>query len=854
MRSEGLTTFAVGVVALAFGAAGLSATATAQIEEIVVTAQKREQSLQDVPIAVAAYTEELLLNSGVDDIQELMNLSPSFQASSNVSETQGLVIRIRGIGTQGNNPAFESAVGVFIDGVYRARAGIALTELQDVERIEVLRGPQGTLFGRNTSAGALNIVTRGPSFESEGSAEVSYGNFDQFDIRGSISGPLVEDRLAVRVGAQFQSRDGIIEDLLTGERYDDKQRYRLKGQLLFTPTENADLRIIFDGRESNEECCFPVTFAKRAGVASNIINFLLTPGTQIDPPAPFNRQATKTPGRPLTQDVSEWGLSAELNVEFDSFTFSSVTAYRDFESFRQLDIDFTDADLINQSRVDVNQIFTQEFRVQGVWNRLDWLVGVFYSDETIKFDSTLTHGAQYEDFINARLGPLVAGVFGPTLLGPAGLPLNYTGLAQAFGVTPGFGWADGTGAIGDEFRSDNQSFSVFTHNVFNITEDLQAIVGFRYNIDDKRGRSNLNNDPANTPGCSAIQPALQSLPNILTLDSVFGNGDQRRIKDVLAVLGCLGIASPAFSFDLDQDVDEWNGVFGLSYNVNEDVMVYGNFSRGYKAGGINLDRAGTILSLVGDNTDPNNFLDPRFLPETVNAFEVGVKSSWLSNRLRANLALFWQNLDDFQLNTFTGFNFTPENVETAKSRGFELDVTAAPTEGLQFQGGVAYTKADYGDNITDLTNRLTNERGLRDLVTPIGTITGTPLPELSPLAGQQLTNAPRWVLTGAITYGRPISATGQIEMFVHGDFRWSSSYNTGSDLDPEKLQESFAIFNARGGFRSADGNWQVDIWAKNVFEKDYQQVAFDIPLQANDAFGAFLADPRTWGVSVRARY
>ncbi|TDI62844.1 MAG: TonB-dependent receptor, partial [Alphaproteobacteria bacterium] len=188
------------LTAMAFTGASLLATspAVAQLDELIVTATKREQLLQTVPIAISVFDTTQLRNSGVDTIHELMSLAPSFQSSSSNSETQGNTIRIRGIGTQGNNPGFESAVGVFIDNVFRARAGIALTELLDIERIEVLRGPQSTLFGRNTSAGALNIITKGPEFEFGGYVEGTYGNYDMYDIRGSVTGPIVGDKLAAR--------------------------------------------------------------------------------------------------------------------------------------------------------------------------------------------------------------------------------------------------------------------------------------------------------------------------------------------------------------------------------------------------------------------------------------------------------------------------------------------------------------------------------------------------------------------------------------------------------------------------------------------------------------------------------
>lgn len=884
MPKIGFQTLFIGAIALVIGWTDFSGAAKAQIEEIVVTATRREQSLQDVPIAVSVFSGEILENSGVDDIQELMNLSPSFQASTNVSETQGLVIRIRGIGTQGNNPAFESAVGIFIDGVYRARAGIALAEMLDIERIEVLRGPQGTLFGRNTSAGALNIITRAPTFERETNFQASYGNIDEFEAKGSFSGPIVEDKLAARLSMYFLRRDGFITDLITGEDLDTKKRYTIKGQLLFTPTENIDYRLIFDFREANENCCFPVTLNTDRDIRpSDIINGVLNTGsfinpfnpapklgTQVQPPDPFARLATAND--PTTQNVKDFGFSGELNIDFGAFKLTSITSYRQFTSFRQLDVDFTDADLIFNERRDVNEIFTHEVRLQGVWNKLDWLVGGFFSDENLTLDASLTQGADYEDFINARLGNLVLAYFldvGPLsfLSNPASqfsladLAASgfrpYSALAAVNGVAPGTGWFDGSGAQGDTFRSDNRSFSIFTHNVFNVTEDLQFIAGFRMNFDDKTAKSKLNNNPANTPGCTAILPALKTLPNVTMNDFGIAPGDLRLVKEVLGALGCLGIASPAFDIvNLQQDDNEWNGIVGLSYRINQDVMTYFHLSRGYKAGGINLDRAGTILSLVGDNSNPLNFLDPRFEPELVDAIEGGIKTSWLGNRLQINIAGFYNDIKNFQLNTFTGFNFTPENVAKVTTTGFEVDFRAVPTDGLTIQGGVAYAKADYGNNITDETNILANERGLRDLPAAFAAfgLSTTLLPEISPLAGKQLTNAPRWVFTGAVSYSTPLPMAPEYEVFGHIDFRWSSSFNTGSDLDPEKLQESFAIFNLRAGLRMFEGAWQIEGWARNVFDKDYHQVAFDIPLQANASFGSFLADPRTYGFTTRVRF
>ena len=814
------------------------------IEEIIVTSQRRSESVQDVPIAVTAIADTMLRNSGIDDIKELTQLAPSLQASSTNSETQGTVIRIRGVGTQGNNPAFESAVGVFIDGVYRARPGAALAELLDVERIEVMRGPQGTLFGRNTSAGAISMITAKPQFESGGYVEATYGDFNAYDIRGSFWGPLSEDKVAVRLSGLVASRDGLIDDLTTGNDINTRDRNQLKGQLLFTPNEDVELRIIADYRTSSEDCCFAVHFDERplGGAPGPIITNILEPGGQVSPPNPYARNAVVTSGRPLQHDVDDWGVQAELIWQLGNVELTSITAYRDFTSDRHQDIDFTGADYLDNIREDGIENFTQEFRLAGENGRLDWIIGAFYADETISLTASILHGAQYESFLNLRSGPLVAAIYGPAL----GVS-NYTELAALLSggaVAPGTGWADGTGAINDRFESDNSSIAVFTHNVFELTDSLNLTLGLRWTQEDKRGTSNLNLDPANSPGCLVVLPLFQTLPNFTMEDIGAGAGDLRRVKDVLATLGCLGLTSPAFEFDLEQNDSEVSGTVGLSYFPNDDVMIFGSYSRGFKAGGINLDRAGTFVTLPGDNMDPLNFLDPRFKPETVDAYELGLKSSLANGRAILNVAVFLEEFDNFQLNTFTGFSFIPESVEEVETSGVEIDLQARLTANLDLFLGVAYAETDYGDNLTDTSNKLINDRGFR---------AGTSLlPEVSALSGRQLTNAPRSVVTASLTWNKPIGSN--LELLFNGTARWQDDINTGSDLDPEKDEPAYTIVNARIGLGQAEGTWSLEAWANNLFDEEFAQVAFDIPLQSNNGFGAFLGEQRTYGVTFRYNF
>jgi outer membrane receptor protein involved in Fe transport len=209
-----------------------------------------------------------------------------------------------------------------------------------------------------------------------------------------------------------------------------------------------------------------------------------------------------------------------------------------------------------------------------------------------------------------------------------------------------------------------------------------------------------------------------------------------------------------------------------------------------------------------------------------------------------NVAVFLEEFENFQLNTFTGFSFIPESVEEVETSGVEVDLQARLTENFDLMLGIAYAKTDYGDNLTDVSNKLINDRGFR---------TGTSLlPEESLLSGRQLTNAPRTVVTGSLTWNKPINSN--LELLFNATARWQDDINTGSDLDPEKDEPAYTIVNVRIGLGQAEGTWSVEAWANNLLDEEFAQVAFDIPLQSDNGFGAFLGEQRTYGVTFRYNF
>ena len=320
----------------------------ATLDKITVTAQKREEALQDVPVMVTALSRRTLEQNGIHDIRELQTVVPGLTVTSTQSESQ-TVARIRGIGTVGDNAGLESSVGVVIDGVYRPRSGVGFTDLGELERIEVLKGPQGTLFGKNTSAGVINVVTRRPTFQQHVEAEVTAGNYGALGVAGSYSDG-INDVAAFRLYGALRSRDGYM-DVHTGagprtDKEDQDQNFHaFRGQLLLQPSDTLDILLTGDFTNRDENCCTSVTTIR--GPTAAIIDALATDSGVIPVADPFSRQTWANRG--TQQYIKDKGISAEVDWQtpwFGGAKLTSITAQRNWESTNGIDFDFSSADLL----------------------------------------------------------------------------------------------------------------------------------------------------------------------------------------------------------------------------------------------------------------------------------------------------------------------------------------------------------------------------------------------------------------------------------------------------------------------------------------------------------------------------
>ncbi|MDT9599501.1 TonB-dependent receptor [Sphingosinicella rhizophila] len=886
-------------------------------EVIVVTAQGREQILQDVPLAVSAVSAEALQNSGGSDIRSLNQLAPSLLVSSTGSEANGSA-RIRGIGTVGDNPGLESSVAVFIDGVYRSRTGVGLNELGEIERVEVLRGPQGTLFGRNASAGLINIISKKPNLnEFEGFGEATYGNYDHIRIGGGITGPIGEGGLGFRLDGVYVNRDGFLKVVDpqggTESRVNDRDRLFLRGQLLYEPTDALEIRLIGDYTTRDESCCGAVYIETRETfdpTPATPGDFSVAPSNRIadilrDPffgetfPSgddPYRRLISVSPGRTFRNKTEDYGVSLQVDYDLGPAALTSITAYREYKSGGAADLDYGRADIYYRDD-DGNsyrqfKTFSQELRLQGSAfdDRLDWLVGGYYAHEDLRLVDNVRFGTQYGAFAACRA---IATVNPAAALRQAGAPgcLSPTGRAvlsgQAPGTTPAFGaltpvvlaavdrlsTVSDVGDVDSRYDQTSENYALFTHNIFEITDGLSLTLGARYTHESKDLETDFNN---NNNICPAQQAALAPYitdPNV--------PASLRTLLGQVVLLTCTGNSSTSLNgLDIrsERDEGEWTGTAVLSYKPNADMMFYASYSKGYKAGGFNLDRSDLGSAIFPRSNADGDAL--QFAAEKVDAYEIGAKFSG-PRGLTFNVAAFRQDFKDFQLNTFNGSVFIVQNVNSCgtdlggadqdpsattggcsaddvepgvRSQGIEVEMSASPLRNLFVTAGYTYADTKYRRNL-------------------IGSSQGEPLdPFLFNLPGKNISNAPKHVLTGSLAF-TPELGMGGLSGLFYIDGRYTSSFNTGSDLFPEKAQDDFLLVNARIGIRGPEQRWAVELWAQNLFNKDYQQVAFNSPFQgsgsraqveqfgaplgfgtANQLFSSYLAEPRTYGLTARIRF
>jgi len=815
-RIAGLAAFA----ATLSGAAWAADTAGPPVlTEIIVTAQKRQQNLQDVPVSVMALSGEELQDAGIKDIKNLQVLTPGVTVTSTTSENV-TTARIRGIGTVGDNPGLESSVGVVIDGVYRPRNGVGFGDLGEIDRIEVLEGPQGELFGKNNDAGVINVVTKKPSMTFGVTTEVTGGNYNDREISASVTGPLGEIS-AARLYAGYQRRDGFLNvDTGAGpntqNNTDNRNVYTMRGQYLLMPTDSVSVLLIGDYSKRNESCCGAIEAAD--GPFDGIINALAsvpelggTPGATGIANTPLSLASrTAFANQPIAQQIRDMGISGQLDWDLGFGKLTSITAWRDNTLVAGNDFDYTAIDIIQDPATEGNLVdfkqASEELRLAGKDGPLEWLVGGFFSSELLVSNTAIYAGSDFDLYLSGLSSAAV---------GPPNFLLT-TGLT---GKPPGSLFIPDVSGEADWYHERSKSYAFFSNETYTITQGLDLTGGLRFTATKKTADSNyVSPDGGAACGTLLADPAIAG--DLASPENQF-----------LLALGCATPFNPFFAGkSTAQSLSEGNleGTVKLAYHFNDDVMSYVSWANGYKAGGFNLARV--TAGLTGVTPD----FDTAFPRESVESYELGLKSELADKTVRLNASLFDQQYSNFQLNTYTGLQFVVSTVRHLESKGAELNAEwATPLSGLSLSTGVVYAFT----NITEFGASL-------PLFAPNQATT------LSRL-NDRLSFAPLWSGVASATYTVPLS--GSLQFHANVNEKYSSSYNTGSDLDPRKIQGAYGLLNARLGIGAPNGKWTVELWGNNLADKLFYQVAFDAPFQYEQV-DAFLGDPRTFGITARTKF
>jgi outer membrane receptor protein involved in Fe transport len=832
--------------------------------EIVVTATKREQTLQDVPVAVSVTTAETIERAQIRDLKDLQTLVPALRVSQLQSSANTNFI-IRGFGNGANNPGIEPSVGVFVDGVYRSRTAAQIGDLPDVQRVEVLRGPQSTLFGKNASAGVISMVTREPSFKFKGSVEASYGNYDALVLKGYVTGPLT-DNIAASIAGGINKRDGYITDLGYNGKANERDRWFVRGQLKFEPSDALKVRLIADYDKIDEVCCAVVNV--RPSAATGAIQFL---GGRVNSSAtPFADVAYSN--FPSSNKIENWGLSGQVDYQVGPLKLTSITAYRNSSSLTNQDSDFTSADLIGQNVGDVDiGTFTQELRLNANFlNMFDLMVGGFFFDENVKFKNTLTYGTQFRPYVNLLSGGAVNQL--ETLI--LGVPLNTFQRA-------------GQGMF-DDLRMDNQAWSIFGNFDVKLGDKLTLTLGGNYTKDRKDVVTNtVSTDtfsaldfvaigggvirntviaqqvgtalglgaPANATQIGTFagaQPAIYSA--IVTGATAFANTNATNP----AVNPLLGLRPLQFlppflnipnAVENGQTRDgKWTWTARLAWEITDTVNTYLSYATGFKASSFNLSRDSRPLAsdLAALRTAglavPNLTTGSRYAgPENAEVFELGIKANW--GIASANLTLFKQTITGFQSNVFTGTGFALANAGKQSTYGVEFDGMVKPTQELSLNLSLVYLEPKFDSFVASAVGDLSGTR-------PAG------IPGLSTTIGAQwnkeLGNGDRVILRGDWHYESEVQIAEGLPAFIQRNALGQVvSYQPAFDA-ARPFQREVSEISASISYAMMNGI-EFSLWGRNLTNNRHLVQIFDSVAQSGSV-SAYPNQPRTYGATVRFKW
>lgn len=765
------------------------------VEEVVVTARHRAEKAQRVPIALTAISGAKLANTGTTSVTQLEFLVPTLQVSE--FNPRNTSFNIRGVGNNVSvsNDGLEAGVGVYVDGVLYARPGTASFDLPDISNVQVLRGPQGTLFGKNTTAGAIDVHTLLPSFKPDAELETSVGNYGYWQVKGTVSDGF-NDKVAARVSFLGDSRNGTITSVVNGQHYAGLDDKAVRGQVLVTPNDNLTIRLIADYAHQFETCCVNMA----AGVFTHLTDGMLIPNDfyvraknvnyTLPNTNPFSRDTAIND--PTYFRMETGGVSAQADYDLNGYTLSSISAWRFWNWYPQNGaspaIGLQTVTFGNQQNWQKQA--SQEFRITSpTGGPVDYTGGAYFFYQDLEGHGTTGYGLD--------AGPYLVPAAPKAL---STLALNdYRVFANTDPVT--------------------NSYATYGQAVWHVTDKIDLTGGLRYTYEDKSGSYDQYQSggvPLDTlaPGIAAIVGKIRS--------------------------GVFGFPVPYYYYKNLTHNSALSYLTSATYKVTDDIIAYASYSRGNKSSGTNV----TLLPATLVNGKPDFLVNPIVKPERLDDYEIGVKSSWLDNRLVANAGAFWIEDSDYQGITASvvpgtnppSFTSYVASVPKVKSQGFEVDTHARPVDWLTLNFAGGYTYAIYesypqGQCPIEVSGAAT---------------------KICNLTGETVPGTSRWVMSTGGEITQPLGSYGRYDIvgYAGADFSLRSSFNVNASNSIYSKIPGYGLLDVRLGARTADGKYDLFLWSHNATNTDYYLVRGTAAPFSGLLYGN-IGDPVTFGATFR---
>jgi len=774
------------------GAAKSAPASAAGVEEIVVTrARRRAENIQNVPIPISALSGEFLEKTGTWNISRLTELQPNLQLFTSNPRNTALTIRGMGAPFGLTNDGIEPGVGLYVDDVFYSRPAAAVFDFVDSEQVEVLRGPQRTLYGKNTTAGAINLRTRAPSFDPEARGELSVGRFGFLQAKTSLSGPLLSDTVAGRFSVTSTKREGVVRNVRTNVDVNDQNNIGLRGQLLWRVTDDLKITFAGDYNRQRTKCCTQVI----AGVAPTLRNpnrqfFGIIQDLGYTPPTLNGLRDRVTDVDTDIQGNQDLG-GASINANWDLLggTLTSVSAWRYWDWYPSNDRDFIGLPVTTVSANPSKQRqWTQEIRYAAstslpelpfsIGNDIDYVAGFFAFHQSIDSQGNQEQGAAAGRFL---LAP-----------GPLNTPELLDGLRSE-----------------DSISLDTTSVAVFSQATWHLTERFSLTPGLRLNYDAKSGYF----DRRVSGGLQTEDPALKALQN--------------------------SILAPQ-NFEVDFNDFNVSGQITGGYKIGEDLLdfadVFGflTYAKSFKSGGVNIGG-------LPNRPDGSPALEVAEIdPEDVNHYEAGLKTTFFDGALTANLTLFQTEIKDYQtqvVNAQVGvLRGYLANAKKVRVRGIEAETAGRPHENVDFYVNAALTDGEYRD--------------FKDAPCPLELTGG---PQSCDVSGQDLPGVSKWATSFGAEYHRPAAFsifTG--EAYVGSDASYRSNFSSSPSPSKYLNVAGRTLVNFRGGYRF-DNGFEIFAWVRNAFEEEYYEFKTAVGGNSGLTVGQ-VGDPRTYGLTIRASF